>query len=125
MVTTVEMTNGKIYDLASSLISCMEGEMSLPVKVNFYLQKNMNKMIELGKEVETARMGILDKYGTLDEESNQYTFDDENAKKATDELKELMDLKQEVDIHMIDLDAFGDTELTNKQMASISFMIEE
>lgn len=125
MITTIEMTNGRIYDLASSLISCMEGEMSLPVKVNFYLQKNMNKMIELGKEVETARMTILDKYGTLDEETNQYTFDNENAEKATAELKDLMDLEQEVDVHMISLDAFGDAELTNKQMASISFMIEE
>lgn len=123
MVKTME--NGRIYELATMLLNNFDGETSLPVKVNFYLQKNMSKIIEMGREIETSRMAILNKYGTLDEETQQYHFEPEVVEKVSSELKDLMELTQEVKLNMIDLDSFNDIEITGKQMAAISFMIKD
>lgn len=125
MVKYEEMTNGKIYELATTLINNFNDDIVLPVKVNFYLQKNMNSLIEMGREIETSRMEILNKYGELDEEGQQYHFEPDKMEKATSEIKDLMDLTQEVKINTIELDSFNDIQLTRKQISAISFMIED
>ena len=125
MVKTEQMTNAKIYELANLLISSFSGDLILPVKVSFYLQKNMAKIIEMGREIEQIKMDIFNKYGELDESGEQYTFSEENAIIANQELKDLMDIVQEVSINTLTLDLFENIELSNKQIAAISFMIEE
>lgn len=125
MIKTEQMNNGKIYELANLLLTSFNGETVLPVKINFYLQKNTARIVELGKEIEKTRAEILDKYGELDEEGQQYQFTQENADAATAEIKDLMELIQEVDINTVSLDLFENIELTGNQMAAISFMIED
>lgn len=125
MVKNIEMTNGKIYDLAGMLLANFDGELVLPVKINFYLQKNMNKIVEMGRDIEKSRIEILNKYGEPDEETQQYNFTQEVADKVTAELSELMALTQEVKIYTVELDAFDSVELTGKQMSAIEYMIED
>lgn len=119
------MTNNEIYAIATQLIENISGlNLHLPVKVNFYLQKNMGAIIEIAQDLEKSRNEILEKYGTRGEDGN-YSFEDDTLEIANQELEELFTLEQEVPIYEISLDAFGDAELDTRQVQAISYMIKE
>ena len=67
----ITLTNLEIYTTAQALMENITTDMNLPVKVGFYIQKNMKKMTELAQEIEKSRMEIFDKYGEKDKENNQ------------------------------------------------------
>lgn len=120
------MTNNEIYAIAIQLVEHITKiDLSLPVKVNFYLQKNVTAVVNAATELERTRNEILQKYGTLDPETGNYSFEDNKVDQANAELMELFECEQEIPVYMISLDAFGDTELTTQQVQAISFMIEE
>lgn len=119
------MTNVEIYNYANALMSVFNEEMTLPVKVNFYLQKNTNTMIEAGKEIEKARMDIIQRYGTPSEDGQSYEVPAENIEAVNKELEDLFSLEQEIKVNEISLEAFANVELTTAQVAAIAFMIKE
>ena len=125
MAITKTMSNIDIYNTASMLLEAFKDEMSLPVKVNFYLQKNMNGIVEMAKEIDKTRMEIVQKYGELDEESGNYTFKEDVIDTVNKELADLFSLEQDVKINQIELDWFGSIELSSAQMAAIMYMIKE
>lgn len=125
MAITKSMSNIDIYNTASMLLEAFKDEMSLPVKVNFYLQKNMNGIVEMAKEIDKTRMEIIEKYGELDEESGNYTFKEDVIDTVNKELADLFSLEQDVKINQIELDWFGSVELSSAQMAAIMYMIKE
>lgn len=125
MAITKTMSNIDIYNTASILLEAFKDEMSLPVKVNFYLQKNMNGIVEMAKEIDKTRMEIIEKYGELDEESGNYTFKEDVIDTVNKELADLFSLEQDVKINQIELDWFGSVELSSVQMAAIMYMIKE
>lgn len=126
MIKTLNLTNETIYNYAINIAENFKEDISLPVKINFYLQKNLKKILELGREIEQTRMEICEKYGKLDEESGNYSFDEESSKKASNEVIDLLKLTQEVKINMIDLSVFtDDIVLTSKQISAIEFMIND
>jgi hypothetical protein len=125
MAITKTMSNIDIYNTASMLLEAFKDEMSLPVKVNFYLQKNMNGIVEMAKEIDKTRMEIVQKYGELDEESGNYTFKEDVIDTVNKELADLFSLEQDVKINQIELDWFGSVELSSAQMAAIMYMIKE
>lgn len=125
MVKTKMMSNSEIYSLGNALLEHMQEKISLPVKVNFYLQKNMNKIISLAREIEQSRSEILNKYGTLNEEGTSYTFEPDKATEAQKELNDLFELEQEVKIYMLELDWFDSIELNSDQINAIMFMIND
>lgn len=105
------MTNSEIYGIAVMLIQEMKNfNASLPVRVNFYLQKNIDEIINLGKDIEEHRDALLDKYGKRDE--NGYTVNEDQADTLNRELDDLLNLTQEVKIYEIDLSAFDGINLT-------------
>ena len=119
----MKLTNNKIYEYATNLIAFnIEGK--LPVRINFFLQKNIQKIIALGQEIDSAKLGIGEQYGTLNE-SGGYSIPPENLNIANQELSDLMNLEQEIDIHIFKLDDFDGIELTTQQLSAIMFMIEE
>jgi hypothetical protein len=119
------MSNIDIYNNASMLLEAFKEEMSLPVKVNFYLQKNMNAIVEMAREIDKTRIEIIQKYGKPEGNTGNYSFEDEDMEKANKELSDLFELEQEVKINQIELDWFGSLELSSVQMAAIMFMIKE
>ena len=120
------MKNGEIYTTAVALSESVANlNLTLPVKVNFYLQKNITTLLTMAEELEKSRNEILTKYGTLDSETNNYNFEGDNLDKANQELIDLFDLEQEVPIYEISLEAFGDAELDSNQIKAISYMIKE
>lgn len=121
----ITLTNLEIYTAAQALMENITTDLNLPVKVGFYIQKNMKKMTELAQEIEKSRMEIFDKYGEKDEENNQYKFDKSVQEQVQKELNDLFDLTQDVKTNMLELDWFDDIDLTANQIAAISYMIAD
>lgn len=121
----ITLTNLEIYTTAQALMENITTDMNLPVKVGFYIQKNMKKMTELAQEIEKSRMEIFDKYGEKDEENNQYKFDKSVQEQVQKELNDLFDLTQDVKTNMLELDWFDDIDLNTNQIAAISYMIAD
>ena len=129
MITRNLYTNLDIYDKAVALMEAFnikEGEsLNYPVKINFYLQKNMNAFVEAAKEVEQKRLEIIQKYGTKKEDSEDYFIPDDKIKEAQQEITDFLNLEQEIPINMLKLDWFDNIDMNAAQVAAISFMIEE
>lgn len=121
----ITLTNLEIYTTAQALMENIATDINLPVKVGFYIQKNMKKMTELAQEIEKSRMEIFDKYGEKDEENNQYKFDKSVQEQVQKELNDLFDLTQDVKTNMLELDWFDDIDLNANQIAAISYMIAD
>ena len=121
------LTNNEIYIYAKNLTEAFnDKDQKLPIKINFYLQKNKNILIELAGAIEMARMEIAKNYGTLDEESQQYIIPPEKIEEVNKELMDLLSLEQEVQIYTINIDNLSDDlSLTTAQMEAIMFMIEQ
>lgn len=125
MVIRKNMTNNEIYNHANNLLSAFEdlADLSLPVKVHFYFQKNMDIVIKMAQDIEKSRTDILNKYGTLDEETQNYKFDNDVVEKVNQDIIDLFSLEQEVKIHVIPMEWIEDMELTAKQVNAFSFML--
>lgn len=121
----ITLTNLEIYTTTQALMENITTDINLPVKVGFYIQKNMKKMTELAQEIEKSRMEIFDKYGEKDEENNQYKFDKSVQEQVQKELNDLFDLTQDVKTNMLELDWFDDIDLNANQIAAISYMITD
>ena len=120
------MTNLEIFNIANALLeNFSDANMELPVKVNFYFQKNMAAIVAMAQEIDKTRVEIFNKYGTLDNENNQYRFEPSVTDTVNKELQDLFDLEQEVKINMLKLDWFDGVNLTTQQVAALAYMIEE
>lgn len=122
----MKMTNNEIYSHANQLIEAFQdGSQKLPVKVNFYLQKNKATLLNLAQDIEKARVEIAENHGTLDTESNQYIIPAENMEAAAKELEDLFSLEQDVQIYTVNIDSLSDDlAMTTAQMEAIMFMID-
>ena len=121
----MKLTNNEIYNFATKLQQeFSDSTQKLPVKVNFYLQKNKSALLALGQDIEQARMEIVQNYGNLTEDSGQYFIPPEKVMDATKELEELFNLEQEVQIYTVNIEDFLDNvNLTTGQMEALMFMI--
>lgn len=122
----MKLSNNDIYMYAIKLTEAFSDEsQKLPIKVNFYLQKNKNTLIDLAAHIEQVRSEIISQYGNYDSENNGYTFTVENAEKVQKELEDLSNLEQDVNIYTINIDNLpDDLTLTTGQMEAIMFMVE-
>lgn len=123
----MKLTNNNIYSYANKLIEVFQdNSQKLPIKINFYLQKNKNTLITLAQEIENARLEIIKTYGKLNEETQQFIISSEKIAEASKELDDLLNLEQDVHIYMIDINSLSDEyAMTTAQMEAIMFMIQE
>ena len=123
----MKMTNTEIYTYAMKMAEAFTDETQrLPVKVNFYLQKNKNTLITLAQDIEASRMEIVRNYGTPNPDNDgQYIIAADKVAEAQKELSDLLALEQEVNIYTVNIDNIpDDLALTTGQMDAIMFMIE-
>lgn len=128
MVQKKTLTNLAIYNMATALVTAFPAgqDFHFPVKINFFMQKNIDTITALANEIENARTTIIKRYGTQDEENpEQYTVPNDKIDDATNELNDLFNLEQEITINMLELSWFDEIELTTPQVSAISFMINE
>lgn len=120
----MKLTNQKIYDAAIALSSfSIDGK--IPVRINFFLQKNIQILAAAAEEIETARLKVAQDFGELNEDGTQFVVPPEKLLEARKELSDLFSLEQDLNIHIFKLDDFDGINLTYQQLSSIMFMIEE
>jgi predicted nucleic acid-binding Zn-ribbon protein len=120
------LTNNEIYTYTRQLMDAFQdGEQKLPIKINFYLQKNKNTLLALAQDIERSRLEIAQNFGELDETGTQYQIPAEKLAEASKELEDLFSLEQDVAIAKISVDSLSnDLTLTTAQMEAIMFMID-
>jgi predicted nucleic acid-binding Zn-ribbon protein len=120
------LTNNEIYTYTRQLMDAFQdGEQKLPIKINFYLQKNKNTLLALAQDIEKSRLEIAQNFGELDESGTQYQIPAEKLAAASKELEDLFSLEQDVAIAKISVDSLSDDlTLTTAQMEAIMFMID-
>lgn len=125
----MKLTNLQIHSMAQNYLSAFEktNNLYLPAKVNFYIQRNMGKIITLAQEIEKARLDIINHYGEpTEEDNNQVHIAAENVNIVNQELLDLFTIEQEVDIITFSIQNFSDDiNLSIEQMNTIMFMIED
>ena len=123
----MKLTNEEIYIYGRKLDEAFDPEenLCLPVKVNFYLQKNIKAIMGLAQEIEQERIKIAQSNGEYDEEKGGYKIPADKLDAVQNELNDLLNLEQEVQIYQIPLDAFDGINLTYNQVDALSFMIKE
>lgn len=122
----MKLTNNEIYSHANKLMEVFQdNNQKLPIKINFYLQKNKNTLLTLAQEIEKTRIEIARSYGELNEETQQFIIPPEKISEVSKELNDLFNLEQDVNIYMINIDSLSDDyAMTTAQMEAIMFMIE-
>ena len=124
----MQLTNNQIYNYTSKLITqfnIKNCDIKLPIKISFFLQKNIKILTELAQDIEQCRTQIATTYGTLQEDSQSYAIAPDNIEQANIELTELFALEQNVELHTFKLEDFEGLEFTFAQMDALLFMIEE
>ena len=121
------MKNNEIYNTAIKIAEAFRDEnMYLPMRLNFYLQKNKKVLMDLSKDIEESRLKIIEEYGILNEDGMTFNIPEDKVAEASKELADLFDLEQEVNIYTISADIIpNDIKLTTSQMEAMLFMIEE
>ena len=121
------LTNNEIYTYTKNLIEAFnDKDQKLPIKINFYLQKNKSALTDLAVDIDKERITIAQTYGILDAESQQYIIPPEKIEEVNKELNDLLSLTQEVQIYTIKFeDLNDDLSLTTAQMEALLFMIEQ
>lgn len=122
----MKFTNNEIYNLATRLNEMFQdANQRLPIKLNFFLQKNKKILLEFAQEIEENRMEILRTYGEIDEETGNLHVPEDKVAAANKEIIDLLSLEQEVAIKTVKFeDIPEDISLTTGQMEAIIFMID-
>lgn len=121
----MKLTNNKILEYANALVTIKNSQIKLPVRVNFFLQKNIRTILDAAAYIEENRINIGRNYGELNEMQNSYIIPPESMAAANAELNELFSIEQDLEITAIPLSAFDEIELTMEEMDAIMFMVEE
>lgn len=104
--------------------------MELPIKFSYALSKNITKIDRELEVYNKERAKLIDKYGEKDEEGKLKTKEDgtiniTDVENWNKDLKELLEIENEIDIHVIDLDSVNaDINITPGELMVIGYMFE-
>lgn len=116
--------NYEIYDWGR-MLSNVNFDEYLPVKINFYLRKNMSLVLEKASEIENERAKIVSQYATVAEDGTLSFESKEIEEKANQEFIDLQTLTQDLDIVKIPLSSFENINLKTSQLDALIRMIDE
>ena len=106
----------------------------LPVKVAYAITKNINKINTELKAYNEEKAKLIDKYSEKDEEGKLKTDEignvnlkEEHIEDWNRDIKELLSIENEIDIHMIQLDDLlnSNYNISPAELAAIDFMIND
>lgn len=119
------LSNQEIYNKALSLQGIFaDSNIYLPARLNFYLNKNIDKIFAAAREIEQERYRILTHYG-VKQEDGLIHLQPEAQEKAQNELDNFLIETQDIEIKEILLSWFENLSLTPNQMQTLLFMIKE
>lgn len=106
----------------------------LPIKVAYAISKNVNKIESELKIYNTERVKLIEKYGVKDEEgklkADEYgniNIREDYKEEWNKDIKELLSIENEIDIHMIQLDDLlnSNYNISPAELTAIDFMIND
>lgn len=104
--------------------------MELPIKLSYAISKNITKIDRELTVYNKEREKLINKYGEKDEEGNLKTKEDGTINildidSFNNDLKEILDIETEVDIHLIDLEKVNaDINITPGEIMLVDYMFE-
>lgn len=104
--------------------------MELPIKLSYAFSKNITKIDRELTAYNKERQKLVEKYGEKDEEGNLKTKKDGTINildidSFNKDLKEILDIETEVDIHLIDLEKVdADINITPGELIVIDYMFK-
>ena len=105
-------------------------KMELPIKLSYAFSKNITNIDRELVAYNKERQKLIEKYGEKDKEGNLKTKEDGtinilNIDNFNKELKEILEIETEVDIHLIDLESTNvDINITPLELMLIDYMIK-
>ena len=131
----MKITNRQVIEFVNSVsVNKLAGK-RLPVKVAYAISRNLDKMNNIITSYETARKTLLDQYAEKDEEGKakvkdgNYVIQEDQKQAFSDEMKELLEVENEIDLHTINMDEVEkcDTDkydsLTTADLMTLDIMI--
>lgn len=131
----MKITNRQVIEFINSVSANKLASKRLPVKVAYAISRNLDKMNNIITSYETARKTLLDQYAEKDEEGKakvkdgNYVFQEDQKQAFSDEMKELLEVENEIDLHTINMDEVEkcDTDkydsLTTADLMTLDIMI--
>lgn len=104
--------------------------MELPIKLSYAFSKNITKIDRELVAYNKEREKLINKYGEKDEEGNLKTKEDGTINildidSFNKDLKEILDIETEVDIHLIDLEKVNvDINITPGELMLVDYMFK-
>lgn len=131
----MKITNRQVIEFINSVSANKLASKRLPVKVAYAISRNLDKMNNIITSYETARKTLLDQYAEKDEEGKakvidgNYVIQEDQKQAFSDEMKELLEVENEIDLHTINMDEVEkcDTDkydsLTTADLMTLDIMI--
>lgn len=131
----MKITNRQVIEFINSVSANKLASKRLPVKVAYAISRNLDKMNNIITSYETARKTLLDQYAEKDEEGKakvidgNYVIQEDQKQAFSDEIKELLEVENEIDLHTINMDEVEkcDTDkydsLTTADLMTLDIMI--
>lgn len=131
----MKITNRQVIEFINSVSANKLASKRLPVKVAYAISRNLDKMNNIITSYETARKTLLDQYAEKDEEGKakmkdgNYVIQEDQKQAFSDEMKELLEVENEIDLHTINMDEVEkcDTDkydsLTTADLITLDIMI--
>ena len=137
----MKLTNLQIFTIFENIDKFNNMNLSLPIEINFYIQKNVATIKDAASLINDNRNFIIQKYGVLEDKveiedddivdestmKQSYTIPKDKMQAALDEMKKLMNIEQDIQIYKIKLSSLikNNIELDTEQLNLILFMIED
>lgn len=131
----MKITNRQVIEFINSVSANKLASKRLPVKVAYAISRNLDKMNNIITSYEAARKTLLDQYAEKDEEGKakvkdgNYVIQEDQKQAFSDEMKELLEVENEIDLHTINMDEVEkcDTDkydsLTTADLMTLDIMI--
>ena len=115
---TITIKYGQIEAIRNVVMKLFK--QSIPVDVQYWLNRNVISLAQATKPLEDERISIIIQYGIKDQDSDSYLIDPEN-----EHIKELMNRDINVTINKIDVNKMTKANLTQAELIVIKFMLCE
>lgn len=117
----MNLTNGDIFNAAAPLKEL--SSVKFPVGVSFRLAQLINKVSEPYKSIDSTRVGLVNKYGSLDEQGRMRVNEDSpEYERFLSELNELLEMETELVFQKVKLPAEGAEIEPSVLMALVKFV---
>lgn len=126
----MKLSNARILNDSARLSQIAQKE--LPVKVSYAIAKNISKLESELKFYNKEREKLIEKYSIKDEqgkiivdENSQIKLQPEQIEDWNKDLKELLDIENEVDIRQFSIEALSGYNMSASELMLIGYMITE